>query len=321
MRDRLSVFVAGGTGVLGSRLVTLLLASGHRVGAMTRSRAKAHQLLRQGAEPVVCNVYDEPALTRSLADFGPDVTVNLLTSFPSRTHPRTLPRQMAATNRLRNDGTARLVRAAQAAGTRRFVSQSAAHAYAPDDRSPAAETDRLYTGAPAAFAEIVRALAESERAVRSAPGMEAIVLRYGFLYGRDTVYGPAGGFAEDVRRWRVPIIAEGEGTWSFVHVDDAASAAFIAVTRGAPGVYNVVDDEPAEAREWLPYYAELLDAPRPLRLPALLGRLAVGPYGVHLMTRMRGASNDLVRAALGWEPRFPSWRTGFERTLAPEAAA
>jgi nucleoside-diphosphate-sugar epimerase len=317
----MNVFVAGGTGVLGSRLVTLLVAAGHRVAAMTRSRAQAHDVLRQGAEPVVCNVYDEPALTRALADFAPDVTVNLLTSFPPRAHPRTLPRQMAATNRLRSDGTARLVRAAAAAGARRFVSQSAACAYDPDAGSPAAESDLLYVDAPATFAGIVRALAASEHAVRGAPGMEGVVLRYGFLYGPDTAYGPAGSFAGDVRRWRVPIIADGAGTWSFVHVDDAASATFIAVTRGAPGVYNVVDDEPAEAREWLPYYAELLDAPRPLHLPALLGRLAAGPYGVHLMTRMPGASNDLARAALGWQPRFPSWRTGFERTLTAEAAA
>jgi nucleoside-diphosphate-sugar epimerase len=309
------VFVAGGAGAIGQRLVPLLVAGGHEVAAMTRSRAKAHQIFRQQAEPVVCNVFDEEALGPALDAFAPEVVINQLTSIPPRVTPRRLPQEMTATNLLRTEGTARLLRAAKHAGARRFISQSVAFAYDPGVGTPASESDPLYMNAPPAFAELIHAVAAGERVVREARDIEGVVLRYGFLYGPGTAYARDGRFAVDVGRCRVPIIAEGHGCYSFVHVEDAAAATAAAVGRGSSGVYNVVDDEPAEAREWLPYYADLLDAPRPLRVPELLGRLGAGSYGVHLMTRMPGACNDRARAMLDWTPRFTSWRTGFEHTL------
>jgi nucleoside-diphosphate-sugar epimerase len=310
------VLVAGGTGVIGRRLVPALVDAGHAVAAMTRSRARAHQLFRQRVEPVVCNVFDEPALAQAVEAFAPEVVINELTSMPVRAHLRHVSQEMTATNRLRAEGTARLLQAALRAGARRFISQSIAFAYDPEVGSPAQESDPLYLEAPPAFAALIHAAAVGERTVLSCREVEGVVLRYGFFYGPGTIYARDGAFASDVERWRVPIIAGGRGIYSFIHIDDAAAATLAAVTHGAPGVYNVVDDEPGEVREWLPYYAELLDAPRPLRLPKLLGRLSAGSYGVHLMTRMPGASNERARQALEWTPRFASWRAGFEDALA-----
>jgi nucleoside-diphosphate-sugar epimerase len=310
------VFLAGGTGAIGQRLVPALVGAGQVVATMTRSRARAHQLFRQRVEPVVCNIFDEDALTNALESFAPEVVINELTSTPARVHLRHVSQEMTATNRLRTDGTATLLRAALRAGARRFISQSVAFAYDPDVGSPAQESDPLYLDAPPAFAELIHAAAVGERTVLSCRELDGIVLRYGFFYGPGTIYARDGAFALDVERWRVPIIAGGHGIYSFIHIDDAAAATVAAVTRGAPGVYNIVDDEPGEVREWLPFYAELLDAPRPMRLPKLLGRLSAGSYGVHLMTRMPGASNELARQALGWAPRYASWRAGFEDALA-----
>jgi len=310
------VFVAGGAGVIGQQLVPALSDAGHTVAAMTRSRSRAHQLLRLRVEPVVCNVYDEPALAQALDSFAPDVVINQLTSMPPRLHSRHVLHEMSGTNRLRTEGAQRLLQASVRAGARRFVSQSVAFAYAPGVGSPALESDPLYLDAPPAFAELIHAVAAGERIVLDAKEITGIVLRYGFLYGPGTMYARDGDFAREVERGRIPIIAEGHGIYSFVHVEDAAAATVAAVTHGAAGIYNVVDDEPAEVREWLPYYADLLAAPRPLRLPRLLGRLGAGSYGVHLMTCMPGASNERVRSALGWTPHYASWRTGFEQALA-----
>jgi 2-alkyl-3-oxoalkanoate reductase len=149
------------------------------------------------------------------------------------------------------------------------------------------------------------------------PNIEGIILRYGYFYGPGTAYTGNGTLAEDVRRRRIPIIGDGGGVFSLIHIEDAAAATVIVLNHGAPGIYNIVDDEPAPLREWLPLYAELLGAPRPMRLPKFIGRLAAGRFGIYFMTEQRGASNKKAKQQLGWQPTYPSWREGFRAELAP----
>ncbi len=194
-----------------------------------------------------------------------------------------------------------------------------AFVYTPEGTGPATEDDPLFHDAPADFAAIVNAVESCELATLEAPGLDGVVLRYGFFYGPGTVYARGGSFAEDVARRRVPIVGDGGGVFSFVHVNDAAAATVSALKRGAAGVYNIVDDEPATVREWLPRYAELLGARRPFKVPRFMGRLGGGSYAVYLMTQQRGASNAKAREQLGWQPRYASWRDGFHAELATPA--
>ncbi len=226
-------------------------------------------------------------------------------------------RDMAATNRLRAEVTALLVDAAVAAGARRFISQSIAFVYRarPGQTTPAEEDEPLFCDAPEAFAGIVQAVEQGERAVLNA-SLEGIVLRYGFFYGSGTIYARDGTFADDVRKRRIPIVQPGSGTFSFIHVDDAASATVAATRYGLPGVYNIVDDDPAAVRIWLPLYAAALGAPKPFTVPRALARLGAGAYGVYMMIHQRGVSNAKAKQGLGWRPAVRSWRDGFVREAA-----
>jgi nucleoside-diphosphate-sugar epimerase len=310
------VFLAGASGVVGRPLVRRLVRSGHEVIGTTRSTSKAEVLEALGARVLLLDARDRGALRTAVEGSSPEVVINQLTSIPKRLNPRRVEEQMAATNALRRDVTPVLVEAARAAGARRVIHQSISFVYDTRSRAPAAESEPLYLGAPRAFAGLVDAIHVSERAVLEASDVEGVVLRYGYLYGPGTSYVRDGTFAEDVRRRRVPIVGDGGGVSSFVHVDDAAEATVLAMEQGEPGPYNIVDDEPAAIREWLPAYAGLLGAPRPLRLPKLVGRLGAGPYGVYFMTQQRGASNRKARRLLGWSPRNATWRTGFAAMLA-----
>jgi nucleoside-diphosphate-sugar epimerase len=309
------VFVAGASGAIGRRLVPLLAGAGHEVTGMTRSSGKAEALRELGAEPVVCDAFDRDRLRAAVEAARPDVVVHELTDLPDALDPRKLRDQLASTDRLRSEGTRNLVDAAVAAAAPRVVAQSIAFAYRFDGEGLKTERDPLNLDAPPEFRRSVEALRDLERAVTETEGIEGIVLRYGYFYGPGTSYAPDGSTAAAVRGRRFPVVGRGQGVFSFIHVDDAAQATLHAVDRGAPGIYNVVDDDPAPVREWLPAFAEAVGAPPPRRVPRLLARIGAGRYATELSTRQRGASNARAKAGLGWEPRIPSWRQGFRESL------
>jgi 2-alkyl-3-oxoalkanoate reductase len=304
------VFVAGASGAIGRPLLRRLVAAGHEVTGTTRSEERAEAIRAAGARAVICDALDADALRAAVVEAAPEVVVHELTALPHRFNPR--DKQMyAPTNRVRREGTRHLIAAAQVAGARRIVCQSIAFAYAPGERPEVKDEDApLALEAPLPFGDSVRAIDEMERAVVGAAGLEGLVLRYGWFYGPGTYFADDGSVARDVRRRRLPMIGKGIGLYSFVHVEDAASATVAAVERGAPGVYNVVDDEPAPGREWLHAYAETIGAKKPLRVPVWVARLAMGKIAT-MADVQAGASNAKAKRELGWEPRWPSWRQGF----------
>jgi nucleoside-diphosphate-sugar epimerase len=308
------VLVAGASGAIGRPLVPKLVAAGHEVTGMTRSEARAEAVRAAGARAAVVDVFDTGALRAAVAEAQPEVIVHELTSLPERIDFRKED-TYAATNRLRTEGTRNLIDAARAAGARRFVCQSIAFAYRTDGKGLKTEDDPLLTDAPGAFGSGVSALREMEEMVLGTDGLEGLVLRYGFFYGPGTYYAEDGTSTADVRRRRMPIVGKGSGVFSFIHVDDAADATVAAVERGAPGVYNVTDDEPAPVSEVLPALAEAVGAKPPRRIPRWLGRLFAGEGGVIMMTELRGAANAKAKRELGWELRYPSWRHGFREGL------
>jgi len=304
------VFVAGASGAVGRPLVPMLVAAGHEVTGSTRSQHRAETIRAAGAEAAVVDALDAGALRRAVCDAAPEVVVHELTALPDRFDPRD-PDIYAPTNRLRKDGTRNLIAAARAAGARRLVCQSIAFAYAPGPVPEVKDEDApLNLGAPPPFGAGVRVIEEMERSVLRTEGFEGLVLRYGWFYGPGTYYGEDGHTAREVRKRRFPVIGRGTGLFSFIHVDDAAAATVAAVERGAAGAYNIVDDEPAAMRDWLPVYARAIGAGRPLRIPVWLARLAAGPM-VATINVQPGASNAKAKRELGWEPRWPSWREGF----------
>jgi nucleoside-diphosphate-sugar epimerase len=312
----MNVFVAGATGALGRRLVPLLVAGGHRVVAMTRSPAKAEGLRAAGAEPVVADALDRDAVLAALGDARPEVVVHQLTALADMTDFRRFDEGFAATNRLRTEGTDHLIEAARAAGARRLVAQSfAGWPFARVGGPVKTEDDPLDPDPPAAIRRTLDAIRHLEAAVLGAEGLEGVVLRYGGFYGPGTSAGAGGFIVEDLRRRRFPIIGAGTGVWSFIHIDDAASATAAAVERGAPGIYQIVDDDPAPVSAWLPALAEAVGARPPRRLPIWVARLVAGEHGVVLMTEARGAANAKAKRELGWRPAYPSWRQGFRTGL------
>ena len=315
----MKIFVAGATGAIGRPLVPSLIESGHVVTAMTRHRDRADRLAALGAEPVVCDVYDAQGIEAAMRAAAPDVVVHQLTALPAAIDPRRIDTQLAANDRIRTEGTRNLVRAAVKAGARRIVAQSISFAYAPRGGPVKSEDAPLFLDAPRPWRRTAEAVAELERRVTGADGVDGVVLRYGYFYGPGTAYAADGSAAAMVRRRQLPIAGRGTGVFSFIHLDDAVSATVAAVESGRPGIYNVVDDEPAKLRDWLPVYAQALGAPRPRKVFAFLARLMVGRYGLYYMTQQRGAANAKIKAELGWRPRWTSWRTGFRRDLGTEA--
>jgi 2-alkyl-3-oxoalkanoate reductase len=310
------IFVAGATGALGRRLVPQLVAGGHRVTGMTRSPGKAGWLRAAGAEPVVADALDRDDVLRVVAAARPEVVVHQLTDLAAMTNFRKFDAGFAATNRLRTKGTDHLLAAARAAGARRLVAQSfAGWPFARVGGPVKTEDDPLDPDPPAQLRRTLDAIRHLEAAVAQAEGIEGLVLRYGGFYGPGTSAGEGGYVLEDLRRRRLPIVGAGTGVWSFVHIDDAAAATVAAVERGAPGIYQIVDDDPAPVAEWLPVLAEAAGARPPRRVPVWAARLLAGEHGVVLMTEVRGASNAKAKRELGWRPAWPSWRQGFRAGL------
>jgi 2-alkyl-3-oxoalkanoate reductase len=300
------VFVAGGSGAIGRRLIPMLIEAGHETTAMTRSEGNAEAIRATGALTAVVDVYDTEALAEAMREARPDAVVHQLTALPHRFDPRKKD-IYDATNRLRTEGTRNLLAAAREAGAQRFVCQSIAFAYAPGGESAKDEEAPLALDAPEPFGIAVRAVKEMEDAVLGAGG---IVLRYGWFYGPGTFYGEGGSSEADVRRRRFPVVGRGEGVFSFIHVDDAASATVVALERDGPAVFNVVDDDPAPMRDWLPAYAEAIGAKPPRRVPVWLAKLLAGGM-VAAMAALPGATNARAKERLGWRPRWASWRQGF----------
>lgn len=307
------VFVAGASGAIGRPLVGQLLAAGHEVTGVTRREERAEKIRAAGAEAVVCDAFDAEELERAVVAAAPEAVVHLLTELPQRYDPKS--DYLAATNRIRVEGTRNLIAAARAAGARRIVAESIAFAYRPQGGWVKDEEEPLFEEAPGRFGVAFEAIAELERQVLAAEGIEGIALRYGWLYGPGTYYDRGGQQADEVMRRRFPIVGKGTGTFSFIHADDAAGAAVAALERGEPGIYNVVDDEPAPLREWLPVYAAALGAKPPRRVPVWLARLVAGKDVAASAVGLRGAANAKARRELGWELAHPSWRQGFADSL------
>ena len=311
------IFVAGATGAVGSRLVPLLVLSGHEVIGTTRSPERAERLRGLGAEPAVVDVLDREATVRAVERARPDAIVHQATALSDMgASLRNFDREFAGTNRLRTAGTDNLLAAARAAGVRRMVAQSyAGWPAAPVGGPVKTEDDPLDPDLPKKMRQTLAAIRHVEAAVTGADGIEGLALRYGGFYGPGTSLSADGSATEVVRKRRFPIVGSGAGVWSFAHIDDVATATLAAVERGAPGVYNVVDDEPAAVSEWLPYLADALGAKPPMHVPEWLGRLLGGEVTVHMMTRIRGASNAKAKRELGWAPRWATWRDGFVNGL------
>jgi nucleoside-diphosphate-sugar epimerase len=302
------VFVTGATGALGRHLVPGLVAAGHEVTATTRTPGKVAQLRAAGAEPVVVDGLDREAVIAAVRTAAPEVIVHQMTALAGLRSLRNPDKAFAATNELRTRGTDNLLAAAQQAGTRRVIAQGYAGP-GPDKPSGAAlktDDDLLDWRPIPSAARMVAAIRYVDKTVPlEAP--EGIVLRYGTFYGP----GASDVLLDAVRKRQVPVIGGGTGIWSFIEITDAAAATLAAVEGGAPGIYNVVDDDPAPVAEWVPYLAQVAGAKPPLRMPGWLGRLLAGGFVVAQMTTSRGSSNQKARKELGWVPRYPSWREGF----------
>jgi nucleoside-diphosphate-sugar epimerase len=311
----MKIFVAGATGAVGARLVPMLVDAGHDVVAMTRSPQKSEALRALGAEPVVADGLDRAAVMQAVLRAEPEVVIHQMTALANVKSLKKFDDEFALTNRLRTEGVDHLLEAARAAGARRFIAQSyGGWTYEPTGSGLKTEDDPFDPDPPANQRRSMQAIRHLERAVVDS-GLEGIALRYANFYGPGNAIGRGGEMVEMVAKRRLPIVGDGAGVWSFIHIDDVASATMAAIDHGAPGVYNVVDDAPSPVAEWLPGLAEAIGAKPPRRVPVWVGRLVVGEVGVSMMTRIRGISNAKAKRELDWTPRYPSWREGFRTGL------
>jgi len=306
------VFVTGATGAVGRHLVPMLVAAGHEVTATTKTPGKATQLREAGAEAVIVDGLDRAGVIAAVRSAAPDVIVHEMTALTEMRNLRNLDRVFAATNELRVRGTDNLLAAAAEAGTRRVVAQG--YTGWPNERTGGlvkTEADPLDSRVVPSAAQTLAAIRHVEEAVpRAVP--EGLVLRYGSFYGP----GASQVMLDVLRKRQMPVVGGGAGIWSFIEITDAAAATAAAVERGAPGIYNIVDDDPAPVAEWLPYLAKVAGAKPPLHVPSWLGGLLAGEFVVAQMTTVRGSSNAKARKELGWEPRYASWREGFRAWVA-----
>ena len=300
------VFVTGATGALGRYLVPGLVAAGHEVTATTRTPGKVAPLRQAGAEPVVVDGLDREAVIAAVQAAAPEVIVHQMTALADMRSLRKPDKLFAATNELRTRGTDNLLAAAARAGTPRVVAQSNINVNERSGGPVKTEDDPLDPRPIRSTVQGLAAIRHVEEAV-PAGAPEGIVLRYGGFYGP----GASEPLLDLVRKRQVPVIGGGTGIWSFIEITDAAAATLAAVDRGEPGVYNITDSDPAPVADWLPYLARAVGAKPPLRVPAWIGRVLAGELVVMQMTTMRGSSNEKARKALGWEPRYATWREGF----------
>jgi len=310
----MKVFLAGATGAIGRRLVPRLIERGHHVFGTVRSADNCAWLKAHGATPVVVDLLMPDAVRSAVLGCHPDAIIDEGTAFTGVRDLSNPDRGFAGTNLLRTKGTDALLAAARALGAPRFIAQS--YTGWPNARTGAAVKTEEDPLDPHPLATMRSSLAAIQYLERTVVGAGGLVLRYGQFYG-----APDDPLVAAVRQRRLPLVGRGGGVWSFVHLDDAADATVLALEHGGPGLYNIVDDEPARAREWLPVLASTLGAPRPHHVPRLLARLLAGEAPVMFMTEMRGASNAKAKRALGWTLHYPSWRDGFGAAYGPSAGA
>jgi nucleoside-diphosphate-sugar epimerase len=309
------VFVAGAAGAIGKRLVPQLRQRGHQVTATARRPDKVEELRDLGANAVVMDGLDATAVSDAVAGAQPDAIVHQMTALAATPDLRRFDRWFAVTNELRTEGTDNLLAAAQAAGVARLVAQSYTGWTNPATGGPVkTERDELDPHPLKMQRESLAAIRYLEETVTNAP-LEGIVLRYGNFYGP----GASDSLVELIRKRRFPLVGDGGGIWSWIHLDDAASATVAALERGSREVYNIVDDDPAPTSEWLPYLAEAVDAKPPMRVPVWLARLMAGDVPVRWMTEGRGSSNAKAKRELEWRPAWSSWRVGFREALEDRA--
>ncbi len=311
----MKVFVAGATGAVGKRLVPLLVSNGHEVVGMTRSAEKADAISAMGAEPAVADGLDAAAVRQVVERAEPEAIVHQMTALTGVTSFRNFDKEFAGANELRTKGTDNLLEAARAVGTKRFIAQSYGNwNYERTGSEPKTEEDPLDPTPPRNQTRSLEAIRYVEDAVTGADHVEGVAHRYGNFYGPGTGFATDGDIVELVRRRKLPVVGDGGGVWSFIHVDDVASATLASLERGR-GIYNVSDDRPAPVAEWLPGLADAVGAKPPRHVPAWVGRLATGEVGLSMMTRIRGTSNAKAKRELGWAPKYPSWREGFRNGL------
>jgi nucleoside-diphosphate-sugar epimerase len=310
----MKIFLAGATGAMGKQLVPRLVEAGHEVVGTTRSESKCGLIEELGGAAVVVDALNAEQVGDAVAKAEPDAIIHELTSIEAGSFDmRDFDGGFALTNRLRTEGTDHLLAAGRAVGVKRFIAQSfTGWPYARTGGPVKTEEDPLDPNPARKMGESFAAISHLEEAVTGADWTEGIALRYGGFYGPGTSLAPEGGEqVEMLRKRKFPVVGNGGGVWSFIHIADAAEATVAALERGRRGIYNIVDDEPAPVREWLPLLAERYGAPKPFRVPKFIGRLAAGEAGVVMMTDIRGASNEKAKRELGWTPRHPSWREGF----------
>ncbi len=302
----MKILIAGGTGAIGRPLIAELQAKRHAVIALTRSAEKARALVEQGIEPAIADVFDADAVKATVSRAKPEVVIEQLTALP-RTYTSESMRAAAPFNRrIRLEGGANVLAAAQAAGARRYLRQSIAFWASPGQGLVNEETPLASDASPAVAADI-RVVTEIERRLLEATNIEGIALRYGFFYGPGTWFHPDGDVARQVREQQFPIIGSGDGVWSWLHIEDAASATARAADQGSPGIYQIVNDQPLAVRQWLPAFAEWLSAPRPPRVSIEEALKTGGEDAVYYGTRLRGASNAKAKRELGFQPRPLEW--------------
>ena len=310
------VFVAGASGAIGEPLVRHLLAKGHVVIGTTRSTARAEKIRALGAEACVLDAYDQAAVRKAVAASKPDAVMHQLTALPvSVTRKNDMVQGVAETARIRRETIGTFAEAARDAGAKRFIAQSISFVTKPEGPQIHDETAPLFVdGCPDEFRETIDAVKVVEEVTTRTEGITGIALRYGYYYGGATWYAKGGTITNLIAKRRYPIIGNGNGLASFVHIDDAVDATERALTLGESGIYNITDDEPVKQRDWLPQIAALLGAKTPFWVPAWLARLAVGPTAVHYATTLRGASNAKAKRAFAWTPRSRS--DGFREVFA-----
>jgi 2-alkyl-3-oxoalkanoate reductase len=308
----MKVLVTGGTGAIGKFLLPLLLENRHEVVALTRSVTKAPLLEDAGVSAVIADPLDKKQLTAAVRRAEPDVIIHQLTALTGAGNFRKFDQEFALTNRFRTEVTETLLAAARTIGTKRFIAQSyCGWPYAKKGGPVKTEEDPLDPKPPENFTKTLAALRFLEDKVSNATFLQGVALRYGMFYGPGTAIGKGGAMVKMVKRRTFPIIGGGGGVWSFIHILDAARATVAAISRGAPGIYNIVDDEPAKVAIWLPALAKAIEAKPPHKIPHWLGELVIGKAGVSIMTQIRGCSNAKAKRELNWTPLYPSWRIGF----------
>jgi nucleoside-diphosphate-sugar epimerase len=306
------VFVAGGTGVVGRVLVPQLIENGFEVVALVRAPQKTKAIAEMGAKVTIADALNKEELTAAVRRAEPEVIIHQLTAISGFGNLKKLDEGFVLTNRLRTEATDTMLAAARLVGARRFIAQSfCGWPFAREGGPVKNEADPLDPNPPGSFSRTLAAIRHLEDAVRKAEDLEALALRYGAFYGPGTAIAKDGSIVELIRRRKMPIVGDGSGIWSFIHINDVARATVASVSHGEPGIYNIVDDDPAPVSTWLPALADAVGAKPPYRVPVWLGKLLIGDGGVSMMTQIRGGSNVKAKRELGWEPIYTSWRRGF----------